>query len=176
MVAYSATLQHQSLTDYRPIWLHFFYNEKHSSHPLLSSRCVWSFRLATLHILSFNPPKTQWGLLAPYYRWGKQGSQKSSNWSKMTSTSKAWNQNRNPTLTSKPTFPWLHILVINLSSVKWQKEKIQFANVLYSRKNDPWVWRVQCLTSRGAVLPRDLVQEWVQRTLEEARWEWGMVG
>ena len=56
----------------------------------------------------------------------------------------------------------------------------QFSNefdALYSRENNPWIEGVQCLTSSGVFFLRDV---WARvssyRMLEEATWEWGMIG
>ena len=52
---------------------------------------------------------------------------------------------------------------------------IQLGNefdVLYSRKNSPWIGGVQCLASSRAPLLRDFGQVLFLQGLEEARQEW----
>ena len=84
-----------------------------------------------------------------------------------------WKQNLKLTLASKST--WFRNMYLWGMSGCQMTKIIQLGNefdVLYSRKNSPWIGGVQCLASSRAPLLRDFGQVLFLQGLEEARQEW----
>lgn len=75
--------------------------------------------------------------------------------------------------------PRLWFSVDKRLSSSLSNDKQQFSNefnVLYSRENNLWADGEQCLTSRGALIPKDLGKTMFSRMLEEAMWKQGRLG